>query len=238
MRSYLSLITGISISLSFLWRDFLTKQKQQHYTVGRSKTTLSFLCLQIFHELLLLLEDVLQFSKRRLIFTLSRLVLGNPRVQFNNCVVKKNPLLDKNVTLLHPSVRNSLYFVKSLLQASNLCICISMCSHLLCCSLSSGKDLEVVDTVLVKSQNFFIESLDIIKRGRFAETFSSSLLSSSQPWVELLDTSSILSPVLDIIGVLVTLNLGVCLELSHILGDPVEFILEGLSISRNLVTLR
>merc|ERR1719228_861970 len=77
-RSYLSLITGICISIPFLWRYFLTKQKQQHYTVGRrSKTTLSFLCLQIFHELLLLLEDVLQFSQQIVVFCHGALTLIN-----------------------------------------------------------------------------------------------------------------------------------------------------------------
>merc|ERR1712033_154972 len=65
----------------------------------------------------------------------------------------------------------------------------------------------------------------------------SRLLSRCQPWVEFLDASSVLSPVFDIIGVFVTLNLGVSLELKNIVCDSLQLILECLGISWNLVTL-
>merc|ERR1712145_19559 len=55
--------------------------------------------------------------------------------------------------------------------------------------------------------------------------------------VEFLDASSVLSPVFDIIGVLVTLNLGVALELENIVCDSLQLILECLGISWDLVNL-
>merc|ERR1719249_426121 len=79
--------------------------------------------------------------------------------------------------------------------------------------------------------------LDLCEVRWLGKTFTSCLLSSGQPGSELLDTSSVFSPELDIVGVLVTLNFGVLLELSNILGDSGKLILECLSISWNLVSL-
>merc|ERR1740131_151781 len=69
------------------------------------------------------------------------------------------------------------------------------------------------------------------------ETLSSRFLCSSQPGRELLDTSPVLSPVLNVVGVLVALDLGVGLQLHDVVGDPLQLVLEGLSISGDLVTL-
>merc|ERR1712106_1037221 len=103
--------------------------------------------------------------------------------------------------------------------------------------LGSSKNLHVVDTVLVKYTNLLIQSLDFIEICWLGKTLSSGLFSRHQPGGEFLDTSSVFSPELDIVGVFVTLNLGVSLEVSHILGDSGKLVLECLSISRDLVSL-
>merc|ERR1719320_153904 len=69
------------------------------------------------------------------------------------------------------------------------------------------------------------------------KTLGGGLLCGNQPGSEFLDTSSVLSPVFDIVGVFVALNLGVGLKVSDILGDPGELILECLGICWDLVPL-
>merc|ERR1711892_1043953 len=91
--------------------------------------------------------------------------------------------------------------------------------------LGSSKNLHVVDTVLVKYTNLLIQSLDFIEICWLGKTLSSGLFSRHQPGGEFLDTSSVFSPELDIVGVFVALNLGVSLEVSHILGDSGNSIL-------------
>merc|ERR1712029_552743 len=200
--------------------------------------------LQILNQLLLLLEDVLEFSKSglhllqgELVLTLSRLVLGHPGVELSDGVVQEDPLLHQDLKLLHPGVRDSLHLVIPLLESSNFLICLIMSGHLLSSSLGSLQDLQEISAVLVKGLDLLIKRLDLVKVRWLGKTFSSRLLSSSQPWVELLDSSSVLSPVLDIVGVFVALNLGISLQLLNIVCDSLQLILEGLSISRNLVSL-
>merc|ERR1719481_408211 len=165
------------------------------------------------------------------------LVLGYPGVEFCNSVVEEHPFLDKDIALLDPGIRDSLDCIKSCLKSSNFSISFSMCGHLLCSTLGRHENLQVVDTVLVKCKNLLIQSLDLSKIRWLGETFSSSLLGTNQPGGELLDTSSVLSPELNIVGVFVALNLGVGLEVSHVFGDPGKLILEDLGISGNLVSL-
>merc|ERR1711983_186162 len=126
--------------------------------------------LQVLNQLLLLLEDILEFSKGglhllqgELVLALSRLVLGNPRVELSDSVVKQNPFLDQDLTLLDPSLRDSLDLVKSALECCNLSISFSMCGHLERSSLSSLENLQVVNTGLVKRVDLVIQSLDFIK---------------------------------------------------------------------------
>merc|ERR1712077_154696 len=99
------------------------------------------------------------------------------------------------------------------------------------------KDLEEVDTILLKGLHLVIKSLDLSEVGGLRQTLSCVLLSSLQPGLELLDTSSVFGPVLDIVGVLVALNLGVSLKLLDIVGDSLQLVLESLGIGGNLVTL-
>merc|ERR1719445_2995793 len=115
--------------------------------------------LQIFNKLLFLLEDVLEFSKSglhllqgELVLTLSRLVLGHPGVELSDSIVKENPFLDQDFTLLDPGLSNSLDLVKSALECSNFSVSLSVCCHLKGCSLSSLQHLEVVLTGLVKGK--------------------------------------------------------------------------------------
>ena len=171
--------------------------------------------LQVLHQLLLLLEDVLEFSQSRLhllqgelVLSLSRLVLGNPGVELSDSVVKQNPFLDQDLTLLDPGLRHSLDLVKPGLESSHLSVSLSVCGHLERSSLSSLQHLEVVLTGLVKGVDLVIECLDLVKIRWLRQTLSGGLLSTGQPGRELLDASSVLSPELDIIGVFVTLNLG------------------------------
>merc|ERR1712111_285202 len=127
-------------------------------------------CLQIFDQLLLLLEDVLELSKGglhllqgELVLALSRLVLGDPGVEFSDGVVKQNPFIDQDIDLLDPGVRDSLDLVVSLLEASNLSISLGMCGHLLSSSLGRLENLQEVNTVLLKGLNLVIKSLDLLK---------------------------------------------------------------------------
>merc|ERR1712226_1304365 len=71
-----------------------------------------------------------------------------------------------------------------------------------------------------------MKGLDLVQICRLGKTLSSGLLSTSQPGRVLLDSSPVLSPELDIIGVLVALNLGVCSQLGNIVCDPLQLILE------------
>merc|ERR1719474_2038255 len=124
------------------------------------------------------------------------------------------------------------------LLSSSFSISFGMCCHLLCSSLGCIKNLQIVNTVLIKSKNLVIEGLDFIKRCRLGKTFSSCFFRTCQPRVELLDSCPVLSPVLDIIGVFVAFNLCLFSKFSCVLCYSVKFILEGLSISWNLVALR
>ena len=199
--------------------------------------------LQTLNQLLLLLEDVLELYKggfhllqRELVLTLRGLVLGNPGVQLSDGVVKQGPFLQEDVNLLHPLVAGSLHLVVPLLQGSNLGISLAVSGHLLCSTVGGLKDLGVSEAGLVKGGDLLVQSLDLIEIGWLGKTLGGSLLSSSQPGRVLLDSGPVLGPELDIVGVLVALNLGVSSQLGDVVGDPVELILEGLSVLVNLVT--
>merc|ERR1719347_176587 len=138
---------------------------------------------------------------------------------------------------LHPVGRRKLGLVVPFLESCNLTISFGMSGHLLSCSLSSCQNLVVVNSSGVKFADLLIESLDLVKICRLAEAFTCSLLSSYQPWSELLDSSSVLSPELDIVGVFVTLNLCGSGQVSDILGDSGKLILPGLGIGRDGVSL-
>jgi hypothetical protein len=111
-----------------------------------------------------------------------------------------------------------------------------MSSHLLGCLFSIQQNLKVVLTALGKRANLLTQRLDLIQVGGLGKTFSARAFRLDQPRSELLDTSSVLSPELDIFRVLVALSHGLLLEVSDILGDPVKLILEVLGILRNLVS--
>merc|ERR1719433_2080109 len=59
-----------------------------------------------------------------------------------------------------------------------------------------------------------------------------------QPGRVLLDSGPVLGPELDVVGVLVALNLGVSSQLGDVVSDPVQLVLEGLSVLVNVTTLR
>merc|ERR1719219_1171297 len=175
--------------------------------------------------------------QRELVLALRGLVLGNPGVKLGDGVVKQGPFLQEDVNLLHPLVAGSLHLVVPLLQGSNLSISLAMSGHLLCSTVGGLKDLGVSEAGLVKGGNLLVQSLDLIEVGWLGKTLGGSLLSSSQPGRVLLDSGPVLGPELDIVGVLVALNLGVSSQLGDVVGDPVELILESLSVLVNLVTL-
>ena len=82
-------------------------QTKKKVTTHHNSLCSGWKCLQVFDQLLLLLEDVLEFSKsglhllqRELVLTLRRLVLGDPGVELGDGVVKEGPLLDEGVDLL------------------------------------------------------------------------------------------------------------------------------------------
>jgi len=190
-------------------------------SIPQRGVSFSFQDLKFLNQLFLLLEDVLQLSKSglhllqgELVLTLSRFVLGDPAVQFSDGVIKEDPFLQEDVDLLNPFIGGSLDLVVPFLESCNLTISFGMSGHLLSCSLSSCQNLVVVDSSGIKFADLLIESLDLVKISRLAEAFASSLLSSNQPGSELLDSSSVLSPELDIVGVFVTLNLGSSSQIS------------------------
>merc|ERR1719481_1376737 len=163
--------------------------------------------------------------------TLGGFVLSNPAVEFSDGVVKEDPLLDKSIDLLDPIVRGGLDLVIPLLESSNLSISLSMGCHLLGSSLSSSKNLLVADSGLVEVEDLVVQSLDLVEVRWLSETFTRGLFSIHKPRGKLLDSCSVLSPELDIIGVLVALNLGGGLEISDVLGDAGKLIFPGLGIS-------
>merc|ERR1719412_424941 len=124
------------------------------------------------------------------------------------------------------------------LLGSSVCsISLSMSGHLLGSSVCSIKNLSVGKAGLVEGRNLLMKGLDLVQICRLGKTLSSGLLSTSQPGRVLLDSSPVLSPELDIIGVLVALNLGVCSQLGNIVCDPLQLILEGLGVGIHLVSL-
>ena len=171
-----------------------------------------------------------------MVFALRGLVLGNPRVQLSDGVVQQGPFLQENIDLLHPLITDSLDLVVPLLKSSNLGISLSVCGHLLGSTVGGIKDLGVSKAGLVESGHLLVQSLDLVEVRWLGETLSSGLLSSGQPRRVLLDSGPVLSPELDIVGVLVALNLGVSGQLGDVVGDSVQLILEGLGVLVNLVT--
>merc|ERR1719331_658018 len=147
------------------------------------------------------------------------------------------PFLQENIDLLDPLIADSLDLVVPLLKSSNLGISLSVCGHLLGSTVGGIKDLGVSKAGLIEGGHLLVQSLDLIEVRWLGETLSSGLLSSGQPGRVLLDSGPVLSPELDIVGVLVTLNLSVSGQLGDIVGDPVQLILEGLGVLVNLVTL-
>merc|ERR1719203_2672647 len=113
--------------------------------------------LQLLNQLLLLLEDVLQFSKgglhllqRELVLTLSRFVLGDPAVELSDGVVQQDPLLHQDLQLLNPGVGHGLDLAIPLLETSDLSISLGVSGHLLGSRLSGEQNLQEVSTVLVE----------------------------------------------------------------------------------------
>ena len=162
--------------------------------------------LQVFHQLLLLLEDVLELSQgglhllqRELVLALLGLVLGHPGVELGDGVVEQDPLLHQDLALLDPGVGDSLDLVVPLLEGGHLGISLSMSGHLERGSLSSREDLHVVDAGLVEAVDLVIEGLDLVQGGRLGETLGGGLLGAGQPGGELLDAGPVLGPVFHVL---------------------------------------
>merc|ERR1719402_1538400 len=80
--------------------------------------------------------------------------------------------------------------------------------------------------------------LNLVEVRGLGQTLSGGLLSTSQPGRVLLDSGPVLGPELDIVGVLVALNLGIGSKLGDVVSDPVQLVLESLSVLVNVTTLR
>merc|ERR1719507_2555066 len=124
------------------------------------------------------------------------------------------------------------------LLGSTVGISLTMGGHLLGSTVGGIKNLGVSEAGLVKGRHLLVQSLDLIEIGRLGKTLSCGLLSPSQPGRVFLDSGPVLGPVLDIVGVLVALNLGVSSKLGDVVGDPLQLILEGLSVGINTCSLR
>merc|ERR1719337_824904 len=130
-----------------------TKKKSQHIITLLCS---SWECLQVFNQLLLLLEDVLQLSKgglhlfqRELVLTLCSLIFGYPGVQLSDSSVQQSPFLDEGVHLTGPLVCTGLHLDIPGLESLNLCVGILVSRHLLCRSISGLQDFEVVKAGLL-----------------------------------------------------------------------------------------
>merc|ERR1719442_153689 len=124
------------------------------------------------------------------------------------------------------------------LLGSTLGISLTMGGHLLGSTVGGIKNLGVSEAGLVEGRHLLVQSLDLIEIGRLGKTLSCGLLSPSQPGRVFLDSGPVLGPVLDIVGVFVALNLGVSSQLGDVVGDPLQLILEGLSVGINTCSLR
>merc|ERR1719402_2100575 len=80
--------------------------------------------------------------------------------------------------------------------------------------------------------------LNLVEVRGLGQTLSGGLLGTSQPGRVLLDSGPVLGPELDVVGVLVALNLGVSSKLGDVVSDPVQLVLESLSVLVNVTTLR
>merc|ERR1719445_984871 len=124
----------------------------------------------VFHKFLFLLEDVLELTQGglhllqgELVLTLSGLVLSHPGVELSDGVVQEGPLLDKDLELLDPGVRDRLDLSVSFSESSNLGISLSVSCHLWGGSIGSVEDLQVADTVVIESLDLVIKSLDLVE---------------------------------------------------------------------------
>merc|ERR1719445_2253690 len=124
----------------------------------------------VFHKFLFLLEDVLELTQGglhllqgELVLTLSGLVLSHPGVELSDGVVQEGPLLDKDLKLLDPGVGDRLDLSVSFSESSNLGISLGVSGHLLGGSIGSVEDLQVADTVVIKSLDLVIKSLDLVE---------------------------------------------------------------------------
>merc|ERR1719331_1634925 len=143
-----------------------------------------------------------------------------------------------DINLLHPLVADSLDLGVPLLQSSNLGISLTMGGHLLGSTVGGIKNLSVSEAGLVKGRHLLVQSLGLIEVRWLGKTLSCGLLSPSQPGRVFLDSGPVLGPELDIVGVLVALNLGVSSEAGNVVSDPLQLILEGLSVGINTCSLR
>merc|ERR1719331_2493363 len=113
-----------------------------------------------------------------------------------------------------------------------------MGGHLLGSTVGGIKNLGVSEAGLVEGRHLLVQSLDLIEIRWLGKTLSCGLLSPSQPGRVFLDSGPVLGPELDIVGVLVTLNLGVSSQAGDVVSDPLQLILEGLSVGINTCSLR
>ena len=98
------------------------------------------------------------------------------------------------------------------------------------------QDLEMIQTRFVKGIDFGSEGGGLLEVGGFGKTVSGCLLGINEPGGELLDARPVLSPVLDVLGEVVALNLDLGLEIEDIGSDSVELVLVVLGILGDGIT--
>ena len=198
--------------------------------------------LQAVHQLLLLLENVLELAQGglhllegELVLALAGLVLRNPGVEVGDGVVEQLPLFDQGVNLLDPVVGDGLDLHVALLEGSNLDVSFLVGGHLLGGHVSQLEHLEVVNAGLLEAMDLGGEGLGLRQVGWLAEALGGRGLCLDQPGCELLDAGSVLGPELNVLAVLVALALGLCQEVGDILGDAAELVLELLGVGGDLI---
>ena len=139
--------------------------------------------LQVINQLLLLLENVLEFTqgglhllKGELVLSLGCLILGDPGVELSDGIIKQLPLLNQGINLLDPIIRHRFDLVISSLKGSNLVISLLVSCHLFSSTVGSFKNLEVVQARFLKAMDLLSQSRCFRQVRRLRKTVSRGIL--------------------------------------------------------------
>merc|ERR1719339_740572 len=200
--------------------------------------------IQLIPKLLFLFAYVLEFApgglhllQGELVLALVRLVLGPPRVQLVHCVVQQLPLLHQSLHLWHPGIRDGLHLGVAGKQLGRLFIRLLMCRHLQGGCLSCLQHCLMTKAALIKEGDFVKQSQRFWKACWLSKAILGLVLCCCQPRGELLDTSPVLGPELDILTEVTGVLLHLFLEVQSELVNPLELLFVSESVSGHTFAL-